>query len=261
MGIIKIRKVMRLLLSFSFCLLIGIPVNSQSMPNIFGNPPVDYSESDLVVVTVRTTSEAIKKLVPEPLVPKPGGLIDVAIGIQNVTGIMSYLEMYITIPVTFNGKEGVFLPILFLDKAAPIVAGREIIGFPKVDGELEYSIEGKVITASVKRKGTVLMEFSANLNSPIVNTFENEISHGFVIKEIPSSVGSSIPEVKQVNSYVFRNTSISNIEPCSEVTLQITPSTDNFMPAIPVLEVMRSSRAKLSFTLDYGEIEYDYLRE
>ncbi len=246
-------------LTFSFCLLICIQVNSQSMPNIFGKPPIDYTESDLVIMTVRTTAEAIKKLVPEPMVPKPGDLIDIAIGIQNVPGIMSYLEMYITIPVAVNGKDGVYLPILYLDKTAPIVAGREILGFPKVDGQLEYLIEGNLITASVKRNEEVLMKFSASLNSPLPNPIEYQLSHGFVIKEILSSVGNATAEVKQINSYVFRNTRIYDITPCSEVELQLNSSPKNFMPDIPVIEMVRAARGNFDFTIDYGEVEYDYL--
>lgn len=233
---------------------------SQSMPQIFGKSPAKFVGSEMVAITFRTTPETIKKLTPDPLVTDTTNTITVVIGLQKVPAIMNYNEMFISINASYNNKSGGYLPLLYLDKAAPIVAGREIAGFPKVDGEFEITREQNKISAILKRNGVVLLEFSASLLE--VNSMVNEKTEsiGFVVKEIPSADGKSTPALKRLNTYTSRNSKSYDFQVCENANLKLYASENNFMPEIPIIEIISAVSFKTDFTLDYGNIEYDYLK-
>lgn len=234
---------------------------SQSMPQIFGKTPPKFVGSEMVAITLRTTPETIKKLIPEPLVSDSTNMVTIVIALQKVPAIMNYNEMFISINTSYNGKSGGYLPLLYLDRAAPIVAGREIAGFPKVDGEFEITREQNKISAILKRNGEVLLEFSASLSE--VNSMINEKTEsiGFVVKEIPSADGNSTPALKRLNTYTSRDSRSYDYQVCENINLKLYASENNFMPEIPIIEIISAVSFKTDFTLDYGNIEYDYLKD
>lgn len=234
---------------------------SQSMPQLFDKFPTKFVGSEMVAITFRTTPETIKKLTPEPLVTDSTNTITIVIGLQKVPAIMNYNEMYISINSWYNIKSGEYLPLLYLDEAAPIVAGREITGFPKVDGEFEITREQNKISIILKRNDVILLEFSATLQEKgsLVNKTSESI--GFVIKEIPSADGSPTPALKRLNSFTSRDSKTYDYQICKNANLKLYTSEKNFMPEIPIIEIISAVSFKTDFTLDYGNIEYDYLND
>lgn len=234
---------------------------SQSMPQIFGKVPTKFVGSEMVAITFRTTPEAIKKLTPEPLVADSTNLITVVVGLQKVPLMMNYHEMFISINASYNNKSGGYIPLLYLDEAAPLVAGREIAGFPKVDGEFEITREQDKISVILKRNNVTLLEFSASLQKKDSLINKKTESIGFVIKEIPSADGSLTPALKRLNTYTSRNSKSYDYQICGNVSLKLYASEQNFMPEIPIIEIIGAVSFKTDFTLDYGNIEYDYLKD
>jgi acetoacetate decarboxylase len=252
-----------LLTMFIVCLTTSFSSQSfgQSMPQIFGKPPINYSGSDVLAITFKTTPKVIKQLVPKPMVAVDSQLITINMAFHRVPDRQDYYEMFISIPVTVNGKKGNYHPLLYLDKTAPTVAGREVWGFPKIDGSFKLEKKIDKIHFSLSRNGTNLLEFSSSLSEPISDVFETEIIEGFVIKEIPSVDGSDTPDLHRLNSYISRNTKVYEIQLANNIDFQLSESEKDFFPNIPVVDIIDAKLFKLDFILDYGEIEYDYLKE
>lgn len=247
-------------------LLIIITITSfqgfgQSMPQIFGETLPKFVGSEMVAITFRTSPETIKRLIPEPLVSDSTNMVTIVIALQKVPEIMNYNEIFISINASYNGKSGGYLPLLYLDRAAPIVAGREIAGFPKVDGEFEIVRLQNKVSAVLYRNGETLLEFSASLQEKSSMINEKAKSIGFVIKEIPSADGSPIPALKRLNTYTSRDSKSYDYQICENVNLKIYASNKNFMPDIPIIEIISAVSFKTDFILDYGNIEYDYLKD
>ena len=107
---------------YFFILLLSCIVHfqtySQSMPQLLGNSPLEFVGSELAVITLKTTPETLKALVPEPLVSNSDNLLTIAIGVQKIPKFLDYHEMYIAVPSAYNGKTGGYIPLLYLDEAA-----------------------------------------------------------------------------------------------------------------------------------------------
>lgn len=232
---------------------------SQSMPQIFGKTLPKFVGSEMIAITFTTSPETIKRLMPEPLLSDSTNMVTIVIALQKVPEIMNYNEIFISINASYKGKSGGYLPLLYLDRAAPIVAGREIAGFPKVDGEFEIVKLDNKVSAVLKRNGETLLEFSASLQEKNAMINEKAKSIGFVIKEIPSADGSPIPALKRLNTFTSRNSKSYDYQVCENVNLKLYASEKNFMPEIPIIDIIRVVSFKSDYTLDYGNIEYDYL--
>ncbi len=226
------------------------------------NPPFQYRGSELVEVTFKTTQETIKKLVPEPLIPNSDNLLSISIGRQIIPSLISagYLEMYVTIPVEYNGKSGQYWTLLYLEDPGAITGGREIWGFPKFGADLEFEKKDNKVSASIVRYGTKLLELSADLGQTNPKTTTIEKSLSFTVKEIPSVEENSPPAILQLNSVNFRNIRYYDYQECNNLVFKLFEVDAGLMPNLPVEEIISAVFYKMDFILDYGKVEYDYLK-
>lgn len=245
-----------------FCfisLTFSLYVNSQSMPQLLGLPPYEYEGSEVIEIKFQTTPEAIKNLVPYPLIPDPNNTVIVQMGIQRVNPNYYYDEMIIKVPVKFYDKSGNYHVVLFLEDIVPVVAGREIWGYPKVDADLEFKKKRGKVHAKVARNGTLLFDFSAKIKESDPETYEFDEIYDFAIKEIPSADGNAIPALKRLNSSNIRKLKVYDLQSCEIIKFELIGSEQNFMPQIPVVKTISANIGKFDAILDYGKIEYDYL--
>ena len=105
----------------------AMPLTSPSYPP----GPYRFIDREYLIITYRTDPEALRAVVPEPLVC-PEALVKYEfIRMPDSTGFGNYTESGQVIPVTYKGKPGGFVHSMYLDDDAPIAGGREIWGFPK----------------------------------------------------------------------------------------------------------------------------------
>jgi Acetoacetate decarboxylase (ADC) len=73
------------------------------------------------------------------------------------------LESGIGVPAVFSKTTGNYAVFLYLNKALPIVGGREIWGWPKKDAEITFNEGNREISGRVERSGSVLLSLTAKL--------------------------------------------------------------------------------------------------
>ena len=230
--------------------------------------PVTYKGSETLSITFQTTSEAINRLVPEPLKAYAGDIMIISVAFHNIESAYidskkqmsdyKYHEMYITIPAMFNGKVGGFIPILYLDKVDPIIAGREIWGFPKFYADIDFQKNEKTASARVSKDGKILIEIELDLGNKSDQKVESDPLM-YILKYIPSVEEGSV-DVKQLNSVYSSKFSYSIFqEAIGKVTINDIPN--GSVEKIPVVRILRSSYSVSNLVLGFGKTEYDYLKQ
>lgn len=139
------------------------------------NPPYFFKNREHLHIIYRTDPEALRKVVPEPLVfdeSKPYVKFEV-IKMNEVTGFGPYEECGQTIPVSFNGEEGDYIHSMYVNNLPAILTGRELSAYPKkmadpslyIDNEalvgtLDYGTL-RVATATMGYKNTIMAKDKA----------------------------------------------------------------------------------------------------
>jgi len=230
--------------------------------------PVKYKGSETISVTFQTNPDVINKLVPAPLKAYAGDIMIISVAFHNIESAYidnqkqmsdyKYHEMYITIPAVFNGKVGGFMPILYLDKVDPIIAGREIWGFPKFYADIDFQKNEKTATARVSKDGEILIEIELELG----NTSDQKVESDplmFILKYIPSVEEGSV-DVKKLNSVYMTNSTYTKYQEAT-AKLIINNIPDASIGEIPIIRVLNASYNVSNFVLGFGKTEYDYLKQ
>lgn len=231
---------------------------SSTLP--YGAPPFRYEGSRFISITFRTSPEVIRALVPPPLVADSNNIMSILIGLQKIVEPrpVSYYEAFISIPVSYADTEGNYLPVLYLDKALPIVGGREIWGFRKVDAEIYFEAENGKIHAGVKREGTTLIDATVSIGEPVTPPKNSSDKPIFNLKLIPSVKKDAPPDVKLLTTVTTTGNKVTELR-SGEAKLVFGSTALSPLGTIPILKIVSCSYAERGFILDYGEVVYDYL--
>ena len=108
-----------------------------------------FHNREYLNIVYRTDSEALRKVVPEPL-EAAGSLVRFeVIRMPDVTGLGSYTECGQVIPVRFNGEDGDYVHAMYLDNYPAIASGREMSAFPKVLGSPKLYIDSDTLVGTL----------------------------------------------------------------------------------------------------------------
>ena len=217
--------------------------------------PFQYNGSEFIRITFQTSQDVIDRLVPEPLNANSEGLIILDIGLQKMEIGLNYHEMILSIPVEFNGKNGGFCALLYLDNADAITGGREIWGFPKYFADISIKKDDKNVTAQITRYGALIIKADLELGKTL-SIPEAPDPLAFVLKYIPSIEEGSI-DVKQLNSVYSSNYTITKLQE-AKANLTINSIPDAAIGDIPITKILNATYFESNFLLGYGKIEFEY---
>src|SRR6476620_4318720 len=168
----------------------AMPLTSPAYPP----GPYRFFDREYIIITYRTTREALEAVVPAPLEIDQPLVKYEFIRMPDSTGFGDYTETGQVIPVKFRGRKGGYTYCMFLNDEPPIAAGRELWGFPKkladpslrveVDtlvGTLDYGpVRVATGTMGYKHKSADLDAVRASLATP-----------NFLLKIIPHVDGTA----------------------------------------------------------------------
>src|SRR5690242_9534711 len=123
----------------------AMPLTNPSFPP----GPYRFFDREYIIITYRTTREALEAVVPAPLEIAEPLVKYEFIRMPDSTGFGDYTESGQVIPVRYAGEDGVYVHSMYLDDDAPIVGGRELWGFPKKLAQPKICHEGEVITGTL----------------------------------------------------------------------------------------------------------------
>lgn len=224
--------------------------------------PYKFEGSENYAITFYSDPEVIRELVPEPLIPLLSGQITFIYAKHRLKHPLNvdYNEAYFIVPVSYGSVIGGYIPVLYLDSVDGIIAGRELVGYNKVGAEFDVLENENGITISVSQKGTLIIKATFALGEAFTPAEQSPNLPIINYKYIPSFVKDSQPDVKclTVSTSHDRKTDLVR---SGAATLELYSSKFNPLNKIPVLNIEEAGYSKDSFTLSYGDILYDYLKE
>jgi len=233
----------------------AMPLTSPAFPR----GPYRFTNREFLIITYRTDMDALRAVVPEPLVIDAPIVKFEFIRMPDSTGFGDYTESGQVIPVSFEGIKGSYAHAMYLNDHPPIAGGRELWGFPKklAKPKLETEIDtlvgtldyGKVriakATMGFKHKEVDHASVLASLKSP-----------NFLLKIIPH-VDGKVRICELVRYYTTQV--VLHGAWGGPGTLELHPHALAPVSSLPVLEVLSSLHFIADLTLDLGEVVYDYL--
>jgi acetoacetate decarboxylase len=226
--------------------------------------PYRFINREYMIITYETDAQAIRAQLPEPLEPLEDSLVHYEwIKMPDSSGFGSYTETGLVIPCRFEGQEVNFVSQMYLDDDPPIVAGREIWGFPKkyahpklelvkdtLTGTLEYGGQ-RVALGTMGYKHEAMAGNGERTRSALSKTQVN-------LKLIPGVDGS--PEICQL---VAINLAEINVKGSwiGPGRLHLVPHVNAPVADLPVRNVVIAHHFVADLTLPYGHVIYDYNRD
>jgi acetoacetate decarboxylase len=240
-----------------------------SAPQYTSVPPISFVDNKMVVITFKTTPEAIKRLVPQPLVPNPDNLMALYIGRFNKPTVtrgdytfpaFSYQEVALFVPSTFSKRPGSFCVAMYLDKIDPTVSGREVYGYPKKSADvINITDEDGKISATMERFGVTLVNATFQRTEKVEPIPNPPYVPWFLLKSIPSVKKDAPPEVMQLTATIGALTLKELYR--GKGTLKLGSLSIDPWDKIPILEIVRADYRVFDTTLNDGEILHDYLNK
>jgi acetoacetate decarboxylase len=233
----------------------AMPLTNPSYPM----GPYRFVDREYLIITYRTDTEALRRVVPAPLEIETPVVKYEFIRMPDSTGFGDYTESGQVIPVRFGGQRGGYVHAMYLDDDPPIAGGRELWGFPKklaqpslrverdtLLGTLDYD-PVRIATGSVGYKHRALPEAALReaLSEP-----------GFLLKIIPHVDGR--PRICELVRYRLSNITLKGGW-TGPAALELAPHALAPVADLPVREVLFATHLVADLTLDLGEVVHDYL--
>jgi acetoacetate decarboxylase len=222
--------------------------------------PYRFVNREFFIVTYRTSAEALRAVVPEPLELDDPIVKYEFIRMPDSTGFGDYTESGQVIPVRYQGQAGGYVHAMYLDDEAPIAGGRELWGFPKklaspslsvekdtLLGVLKYgSVPVAIATMGYKHQALDAAPIKAALTAP-----------NFLLKIVPHVDGK--PRVCELVRYFCEDVTVKGAW-SGPAALQLFQHALAPVAQLPVLEVVSGVHIVSDLTLGLGTVVHDYLR-
>ncbi len=226
--------------------------------------PYRFINREYLIITYRTTPEAIARVLPAPLVaPEPLVKYEF-IRMPDSTGFGDYTESGQVIPVEFTNAQGQtehggYTHAMFLDDEPPIAGGRELWGFPKklakptlgvvadtLIGTLDY---GPIRVAT----GTMGYKYQMLDHDRVVDSL---LAPGFLLKIIPHVDGT--PRICELVRYTLGDIVLKGAW-TGPAALELHPHALAPVADLPILEIVSAVHLIADLTLELGTVVHDYL--
>lgn len=220
--------------------------------------PYRFVDREYLVVTYETDLDALRAVVPEPLVVTEPVVKFEFMRMPDSTGFGDYTESGQVIPVSFQGQAGSYSHAMYLDSESPIAGGRELWGFPKKYGSPRLSVAGDTLLGTLDygpvRVATATMGFKHKV-ADLDAVRASLAAPNFLLKLIPHVDGTS-----RVCELVRYHTTDVNLKGAwtGPASLELHPHALAPLTELPVRRVRSVVHFVADLTLGLGTVVHDY---
>ena len=235
----------------------SMPLSSPAYPR----GPYRFVNREFFIITYETDKEALQAVVPEPL-----EVIDTIVKYEFIrmpdsNGFGSYTESGQVIPVRYKGEAGGYVHSMYLDDLPPIVAGRELWGFPKKLATVSLTVEADTLVGKLKYGDIYVAIGTMGYKYYPLDHEESKkaiSAPNFMVKIIPHVDGTlRICElVRYCVTDVVVKTAWSGPAALQFFSHALAP-----VASLPVKRVISAAHILTDLTLPYGEVAFDYLSD
>jgi len=232
-----------------------MPLTNPSFPP----GPYRFFDREYVIITYRTTREALEAVVPAPLEIDEPLVKYEFIRMPDSTGFGDYTESGQVIPVTFEGIPGGYVHSMYLNDEAPIAGGRELWGFPKKLASPKLAVETDTLLGTLDygsvRVATATMGYKHSMLEAD-NVKAGMLAPNYLLKIIPHVDGSA--RICELVRYFLEDVTVKGAW-TGPAALELAHHALAPVARLPVLEVISGTHILSDMTLGLGHVIHDYL--
>lgn len=238
----------------------AMPIENPSYPP----GPYRFVNREYLIITYRTSREALDAVVPEPLEILEPVVKYEFIRMPDSTGFEDYTESGQVIPVRLRdgkggGQTGGLVHSMFLNDDPPIAGGRELWGFPKKLASPALKVERDTLFGTLDfgsaRVATGTMGYKHRA-LPAEQALHALSEPGFLLKIIPHVDGT--PRICELVQYYLRDVELKGAW-TAPAALEFSPRVLAPVAALPVLQVLSGVHLVADLTLELGSVVHNYL--
>jgi acetoacetate decarboxylase len=152
-----------------------------------------YLNAHYLVADIEIDPDAARRWVPKPLKLAKPALASVFTGwFPTNTFGSNYHEAGIFLHVEHWGRRALYSPWMLVDDDVALIYGRELLGYPKKLGKIDFRIEGDRISAVAERRGSELLRMEGVLRERVLDP---PPMLGRPHRNVRSSLGLALPKV------------------------------------------------------------------
>jgi acetoacetate decarboxylase len=152
-----------------------------------------YRDAHYLVAEMEVDPVAARRWVPHPLrlvSPARASLFTAWFPMTTIGSV--YREAGLFLHVEHRGTPAVFSPWMIVDDDVALISGRELLGYPKKLGSIEWTMAGDEVHSVASRRGAELLRMDAVLREPVRNA---PPVIGRAHRNVRASLGLSLPKV------------------------------------------------------------------
>ena len=236
----------------------AMPAASPSYPH----GPFRFVNREYFTIIYKSDPDAIRHAVPEPLEPTPDNLVFYEfIKMPDSSGFGDYTESGTVIPCTWRGEPCNFTVQMYLDDDPPIVAGREIWGFPKKYAHPKLEVVSDTLTGTLAYAGQTVAVgtmaykhevFARDPKKTVAALSKMQVN----LKLIPDVDGK--PAIAQLVAYHLTHITVKGSW-SGAARLHLIPHVNAPVADLPVRQIVGGRHFVADLTLPYGRVLHDYL--
>ncbi|MDX2062291.1 MAG: acetoacetate decarboxylase [Bacteroidia bacterium] len=224
--------------------------------------PYRFINREYCIISYETDMAVIREILPEPLeLPDLPHVHFEWIKMPDSAGFGDYTESGVVIPCRWHGEHCNFVVQMYLDDLSPIVAGREIWGFPKEYAHPVLRVEKDTLTGTLEYAGTRVatgtMEYKPAIweYDDVVKSMQRTQIN---LKLIPHVDGSLA--IAQLVAYNLTDITVKGAWK-GKAALHLVPHVHAPVADIPIRKVIGGVHIIADLTLPYGRVIHDYLQD
>lgn len=226
----------------------------------YPKPPYRFLNREFVIITYRTDPAALERIVPAPLKVVEPIVKYEFIRMPDSSGLGSYTESGQVIPVTLDGQAGGYTHAMYLDNLPAIVAGRELLGFPKTLAQPQLEVRSDALVGTLDYNGvrvatgTMAYKYHALDLEEVRRSLD---APGYLLKMMPHVDGSL--RTCELVRYKVTDVVVKGAW-SGPASLELHPHCFAPVSQLPVLEVLSAVHMITDLTLGDGEVVHDYMQ-
>lgn len=235
------------------------PLDAPMIPSF----PFTFRDIKIFTLVYRTDVEAMRALLPEPLVPTGDEVMIHFYQMNDTSWVGPYNEVNVMFGAELPGKAvGSYSPYLFLSSDVGVTHGREIHGQPKKLGNPKIDFRGDLIVGNLERNGIDVVTGTMPYKQQEADISELSDVFPFAtninLKAVDHIDGS--PAIRQLTSRSLSDVKVAECwrSPC---TTELRANAQAPVHRLPVREMLDGFFWAAEFTLVPGEVLLDYLKE